>query len=160
MIRHLAMLPLDTDGVAVAGSDGRKLGADVLAVLRRHVQADGALEAGGLLLGRYIVDSQAVVADEATEPAAGDVREPRAFHRLDHSHVVRTQAAWSESGGRVHYCGEWHTHSEPVPVPSSIDFEAWERTYGDVVAQHGRGTGPILGVIVGQTHIGVWEVGE
>lgn len=151
-----ALLPLDGDGVVTSGHDGRKIGAGALAALRRHVQADGATEAGGLLLGRYLVDSQAIVVDEITEPAPGDVREPRAFHRLDEWHQVAVACAWANSDGRCHYLGEWHTHSEAVPVPSALDVASWIDRWREVGAQ--RGPAPILGVIVGQEYIGVWEV--
>jgi integrative and conjugative element protein (TIGR02256 family) len=157
VIRHLATLPLDTDGIIVPRE--RKIDATALGVLRRFVQADGGLEAGGVFLGRYIVDSQAIVIDEATEPAPGDERLPRNFHRLDEAHNVRVMDAWRASDGRVHYLGEWHTHSEPFPVPSPLDCEAWLGLYGDVRDQHDGSAAPLVFAIVGQQAIGFWEVG-
>lgn len=157
VIRHLAMLPLDGDGIAVPGDYGRALGDDVLGVLRRYVQRDGDHEAGGVILGRYL-DGCAIVADAATEPGPADIREPRNFHRLDDSHQEQINDAWHRSGGSLNYLGEWHTHSEPVPVPSAMDLGAWAGNWRDARATSG-GDAPILGVIVGQTHIGVWEVG-
>jgi integrative and conjugative element protein (TIGR02256 family) len=154
----LGYVPLDAErGDVVPGSDGRSLGPEVMAALRRHRHPglDVGTEAGGILLGRYIVDSQGIVADEVTEPAAGDVREPRAFHRLDDLHARTVVERWRESDGCVHYVGEWHTHAEPRPTPSWIDLDAWTGTMRDDAEV--RGAGPILFVIVGQSEIGVWE---
>lgn len=158
-IRHLGHVSLsEPRGVIVEGDDGRLLGPEVMDALRRHRHpglSDGT-EAGGLLLGRYVVDTQAVIADEVTEPAPGDLREPAAFHRLDDAHNAIIRARWEESDGRIHYVGEWHTHAEPWPRPSHIDLGAWEGLLRD--ASDGRPDNPpLLFVIAGQSSVGVWE---
>jgi integrative and conjugative element protein (TIGR02256 family) len=111
------------------------------------------------MLGRYIVDSRSIVIDEATEPAPLDVRRPRFWQRIDPAHVDRAMAAWDGASGRMHYVGEWHTHSEPVPNPSALDREAWLDAYANCRKMEEGTYAPLVFAIVGQQAIGFWEVG-
>ncbi|MFD1954105.1 Mov34/MPN/PAD-1 family protein [Paenibacillus thailandensis] len=76
-------------------------------------------EAGGILLGR-IFDDQIII-QQITTPGPGDKSGRYFFER----NVKRAQwfvdLAWRSSNGEVIYLGEWHTHPEPVPRPSSVD---------------------------------------
>lgn len=88
------------------------------------------LEGGGLLLGRFILDSPDVVLDAVSTPMPGDLRERHRFVRSQaHQRVV--DAAWWASGGTRVYLGEWHTHPEPVPSPSDEDLGSWRRHLAD-----------------------------
>jgi integrative and conjugative element protein (TIGR02256 family) len=51
---------------------------------------------------------------------------------------------WKESKGLVRYIGEWHTHPQNHPTPSSIDLREWQQLAVD--RHDGR---PLLAVIVG-----------
>jgi integrative and conjugative element protein (TIGR02256 family) len=155
-LRMLGRFPWAERILAVPGDGGRELTRGAVDVFRQFVQADGDLEAGGILLGRYL-NGEGVVVDDATVPASGDLREPRAFHRLDEAHTDRAMEAWRESDGRVHYVGEWHTHSEDDPVPSALDIASWCDCHDNARRQTG-GDAPTLWVIVGRSTIGVWEV--
>ncbi|MDG5816465.1 Mov34/MPN/PAD-1 family protein [Chitinispirillales bacterium ANBcel5] len=83
-------------------------------------------EAGGLLIGylrgrhfdvRYI-----------TTPQIGDIRRPFYFERKDPRHIQILNRLKLASKGKLTYLGEWHTHPEDVPVPSThIDLKEWER---------------------------------
>lgn len=154
-IRHLGYLPHADRLTFVEGGAGRLLDAPAVAVLLRYVQAHGDTEAGGILLGRYTHEG-GVIVDDATEPAPADERLARSFVRNDDAHVQRVYAAWYASDGRVHYLGEWHTHSEPDPIPSALDYETWRLNWIDARATSG-GDAPTLNVIVGQRSVGLWE---
>ncbi len=84
-------------------------------------------EAGGVLLGRLLIDSQDIVIDEVTEPMQGDKRSRFAFYRAKrrHQHIINQR--WQESNGTTIYLGEWHTHPERIPTPSMIDMTDWRR---------------------------------
>ncbi len=131
-----------------------KLGAESLEAVRAFEQhkPDDA-EAGGVLLGRRIRGAHDVVVDQVTVPMQGDERSRYGFHRDAEAHQREVDLAWQTSGGACSYLGEWHTHPEPVPTPSSIDLNDWSRRL-----QNDTFDGDALYfVIVGQREICVWE---
>lgn len=79
----------------------------------------GLLEAGGILLG-FRRDPHLEVLD-ATLPSEHDVRRRYQFIRRSRSHQLQATKAWRESGRTMDYLGEWHTHPESHPRPSTID---------------------------------------
>jgi integrative and conjugative element protein (TIGR02256 family) len=158
LISHLAHIPLSEPRAHLRpGTGGIVVNAEAMAALRAWIHADGANEAGGILLGRYQEDG-AVCIDAITNPGPLDIREPRYFFRHADHHNAAILAAWSASDGRVHYLGHWHTHSEPVPVPSDLDRSEWERDAAEVRAQRNEPNLPRIYLIVGQTHLGGWTV--
>jgi integrative and conjugative element protein (TIGR02256 family) len=90
-------------------------------------------EAGGILIGRYIVDSLDIVIDQVTVPMAGDRRERFSFWRDCKRHQQILDQIWLESESTSTYLGEWHTHPENVPTPSNIDIKNWLRQLSDVI---------------------------
>lgn len=84
-------------------------------------------EAGGVLLGRYILDAPHVVVDEVTTPMKGDRRWLTGFHRGRDTHQRVIDARWTASGGTCQYLGEWHTHPEALPNASPVDRRDWAR---------------------------------
>jgi len=100
----------------------------VLARLLAHTQEDStAPEAGGILMGRRILDSGDVVVDMVTEPFPTDQRGRFKFVRFPEGHQQALDQEWSESGGAVSYLGEWHTHPAPTSVPSAKDCRNWRQ---------------------------------
>ena len=81
-------------------------------------------EAGGILLGLRRDDHLHVTG--LTTPRPADKRSRTSFQRKDKFHQARALAAWRESGGVVDYIGEWHSHPERHPLPSSIDTREWK----------------------------------
>ena len=111
-------------------ADGKriKLTAEVVARLQQYAQHDpNAAEAGGVLLGRYLCDSDDVVVDDITEPLPGDKRGRYFFHRAQKAHQQAVELAWRVSNGTRTYLGEWHTHPEARPTPSCVDVCDWRR---------------------------------
>ncbi|MEO5730278.1 MAG: hypothetical protein ABI134_35585, partial [Byssovorax sp.] len=50
--------------------------------------------AGGVLLGRWLIDSDAVIVDDITTPQPADARSRFAFFRSAGAHHVAIEAAW------------------------------------------------------------------
>lgn len=82
-------------------------------------------EAGGLLLGS--VHGAHMLVERATVPTAWDKRFRYLFERLPLGHEAIAASRWAESRGTIRYLGEWHTHPEDYPCPSSIDVSEWKR---------------------------------
>lgn len=110
------------------------------------------MEAGGLLLGRYILDSDDLVVDDLSTPVRGDTRARTRFIRSKR-HQRFVDEAWAKSNGTRVYLGEWHTHPEAIPSPSFEDLRSWRghlgdrRIYGEV----------LVFAIVGTEVVGIWQ---
>ncbi|MFA0997153.1 MULTISPECIES: Mov34/MPN/PAD-1 family protein [Pseudomonas syringae group] len=114
-----------------------------LEVFSRYIQeGSDATEAGGILLGH--VRGQHLEIIEATEPSFWDRRFRFLFERMPYFHHRLAMKRWRESNGLVRYVGEWHTHPQDHPTPSSIDLKEWQILAADRV--DGR---ELLAVIVG-----------
>ncbi|MGH2530929.1 MAG: Mov34/MPN/PAD-1 family protein [Thermomicrobiales bacterium] len=138
-----------------ARSDGRhfQIGPIALETLLGYAQDEPFKpEAGGVLLGRHLLDTRDVVVDRVTTPQPGDRQARLRFFRACRRHQRLIDRAWVESGGTCTYLGEWHTHPEPNPTPSWIDSLDWRRKLA-----FDRYTEPIFFVIVGTAEMRAWE---
>lgn len=125
-----------------------------LIVMNKHRQLETtAAEAGGILLGRFISETNDVLIDEAMTPSQIDQRSRFFFRRARRPAQRRVNAAWAESTYTRNYLGEWHTHPEDNPVPSGQDVRNWRRI--GQTAQYEQTY--LIFVIVGRKHIQVWE---
>lgn len=132
-----------------------KLSAEVVGLLEHHRQLDAhAPEAGGLLLGRRILDSRDVVVDYITEPSKGDKQSRFEFLRRSRQHQTRADELWESSEGTINLLGGWHTHPEPYPTPSCIDLLDWQRQV-KLSRYYGEG---LFFLIVGQQEFALWEL--
>jgi integrative and conjugative element protein (TIGR02256 family) len=122
-------------------------------VLRRFIQDRPAKkEAGGVLLGRHILDTNDVVVDAVTVPLPGDQRGRVRFLRARQRHQEAIDQAWRDSGGTCTFLGEWHTHPEAHPWPSGTDRQDWLRKLREDEFTHW-----LFFVIVGTEETRVWE---
>ncbi len=123
-----------------------------LTTLAQHVQDDTfRSEAGGILLGRHLLESPDIVIDEATVPQSSDRRKRFLFFRSS-THNSIAESRWKQSGGKVAYVGLWHSHPEPEPSPSGIDLDDWGRALS-----RDRFDGPhLFFLIVGTGELGCW----
>lgn len=80
-------------------------------------------EAGGILLGKRRLNHFEVL--HVTEPTKFDVRSRYHWIRSEKIHVDIAKKHWVKSKGQITYIGEWHTHPELVPNPSTIDLDEW-----------------------------------
>jgi integrative and conjugative element protein (TIGR02256 family) len=110
-------------------------------------------EAGGILLGRHLLDSDDVVIDEVTTPQRRDKRSRFGFFRSTNHHQV-AQKKWRLSNETLAYLGLWHTHPEDDPSPSSVDRDDWVQAIATHVFHGDRLYFPI----VGRKHIRVWTI--
>ncbi len=110
-------------------------------------------EAGGVLLGRYVLDAPHVVVDEVTVPMKGDRRWLIGFRRGRDAHQKIIDKRWNASGGTCQYLGEWHTHPEDVPNASSVDRWDWGRR----LRQDTFDANSLFFIIVGIEAVCVWE---
>lgn len=109
-----------------AGSAGPMvlLPHDVISTIARYqLPEESDREAGGIFIGLYRGRHIEVVA--CTEPMLRDVRTPYSFDRKDPGHNAGARQRWKESHHVLTFVGEWHTHPEPTPSPSSIDRRTW-----------------------------------
>lgn len=135
------------------GGGRLQIGPDALAVILRYAQHEpGAPEAGGALLGRYILSTRDVVVDVVTEPMRADRRSRTRFYRHRRGHQAVIERAWAESGGTCAWLGEWHTHPEPVPTPSWVDRADWRRKL--LVDRYDEA---LFFVIAGTASVRAWE---
>jgi integrative and conjugative element protein (TIGR02256 family) len=113
-----------------------------------------ASEAGGILLGRIFPDSGDVHVDCVTTPNPSDQRSRFRFIRAAQPTQNAIESAWSESQGLQNYLGEWHTHPEDDPTPSSLDRRNWSRLARTATYEQAA----LFFIIVGRTSIRLWEV--
>lgn len=110
----------------------------------QHIQtSDADCEAGGLLLGS--VHGAHMLIDQATVPTVWDKRFRYLFERMPFGHEAIALSRWKSSQGTIRYLGEWHTHPEDYPHPSSLDRSEWSR-----LSAMRRDKRPMLAVIVGR----------
>lgn len=109
-------------------------------------------EAGGVLLGRHLLDSEDLVVDEVTTPQSADRRSRFGFFRSSlHSDLARRR--WEIQGCKMAYLGLWHTHPQSVPHPSSVDRNDWNNAIANDTFEGNRLFFPIVGI----DRIRVWS---
>lgn len=110
--------------------DGRKLliRSESLKTMEKYRQFKlNDTEAGGILIGRILFDSNDFIIDIVSEPMYSDIRKRSYFKRKSETHQAYFDAEWTVSDGRCFYLGEWHTHPERIPHPSKVDIKDWKR---------------------------------
>ena len=94
--------------------------------LLTYCQLDSySTEAAGVLIGER--RGLHLVVHQISEPGKGDIRHRYFVDRRGPHHQVVVDKAFASSSGRLQYLGEWHTHPEDTPSPSSIDLGTWQR---------------------------------
>jgi integrative and conjugative element protein (TIGR02256 family) len=142
-------------GISFRRAGGRQLliGPEALRVLREHTQFTAQQpEAGGVLIGRHLLESDDIVVDTVTSPMPGDRQSRYRFFRARARHQAVLDEAWRSSAGTETYLGEWHTHPEVSPTPSGTDWREWQRKLRD-----DRYSNVLFFVIVGTHTLSVWE---
>lgn len=92
----------------------------------RQVSA-GKYEAGGILLGSIYDDF--IQIEAISTPGGSDIRKPSFFQR-DRDRAQRLiNQAHEYSQGITNYLGEWHTHYQKTPRPSSLDISEMQKTF-------------------------------
>lgn len=122
--------------------------------MRRYRQIEkGDDEAGGVLLGRFIVDSKNIIIDDVSLPMVGDKQRRYSFVRNAKSHQRIIDFQWFASKGTCNYLGEWHTHPESYPNYSTTDIKGWrERLQKDKFTSR-----YLYFIILGTEKLEIWE---
>ena len=101
-------------------------------------------EAGGVLLGRHLLDSRDVVVDEVSTPQNTDRRSRFGFFRsTKHEQLARQR--WLQENSTSAYLGLWHTHPERDPTPSGVDQRDWQQAVAGDTYEGNRLFFPIVG---------------
>jgi len=100
----------------------------------------GRKERGGILIG--LRRGPHIEIKDATLPMKWDFSTLISFKRSPRGHQGVALRRWKESHHTMDWVGEWHSHPEKHPSPSSIDLHSWR------AAAHERGE-PMAFVIVG-----------
>lgn len=82
-------------------------------------------EAAGVLIGER--RGPHLVVYEISEPGPGDIRRRCFVDRRGAHHQSNITEAFERSSGALQYLGEWHTHPEDYPSPSTTDQNSWKR---------------------------------
>lgn len=91
-----------------------------LTTLQKFKQQNGDNEAGGILLGREY-PGKYILIDAVSVPCSQDRAGRTWFERSCTVAQQLVNEAWEHSNGERIYLGEWHSHPEEHPRPSSRD---------------------------------------
>lgn len=92
----------------------------VLEHLKEEYIKSKYFEIGGILFGR-INHNKSIVTIEKLEVVRSKKQIRLAYVRNNRIAQKVINKVWIESKGIVNYIGEWHTHPNIAPIPSSID---------------------------------------
>lgn len=81
-------------------------------------------ESGGILIGEYRDDHLRITG--LTKPGFLDIQNRCFFDRKSPHHQSDAFQCWVKSNHTQTWIGEWHTHPEDHPQPSSIDIGNWK----------------------------------
>jgi len=115
----------------VADSDNSPPSAILIAhtaiepILADAARYAGRSERGGIFLG--LRRGPHLEIKEATLPTRWDRGTMFAFHRAAAGHRAVALQRWRKSGRVMDWVGEWHSHPERFPSPSSIDLRNWQQ---------------------------------
>lgn len=133
---------------AITFADGTELSlpTTVLESIHAHMNRKGfQIESGGILLGTRSTVSPSFEITHASLPSRFDVAHKFSFIRKKDPANDKIRSAWANSGGTVNYLGEWHTHDESLPVPSTVDRQLINQVIKDKACSFDRVFMLILG---------------
>ena len=81
-------------------------------------------ESGGILIGER--RGRYWVVTDITTPMKGDIQSRVQFVRQDPGHIRASKKICKKSKNSRTYMGEWHTHPQVIPQPSSVDLASWK----------------------------------
>jgi integrative and conjugative element protein (TIGR02256 family) len=110
-------------------------------------------EAGGVLLGRLILNSHNIIIDSISEPNTQDRASRTRFNRARTPTQQLINRDWATTNGAINYLGEWHTHPQPSPEPSPEDLKNWQLIFRDASFEQDF----LLFLIVGTSTMRLWE---
>ena len=88
-----------------------------------------------------------------TKTAETDIRARFHFFRSEKHHQKAMDELWVASDYTKTYLGEWHTHDEDVPSPSTTDIKEWKR-----ISKGQHNSSVLFFIIIGRRKIGIWTI--
>ncbi len=82
-------------------------------------------ESGGLIVGYEHQRTGNISLEAVSTPCNNDIRTRVRFEMRDPQHKSFLLKAKKK---KSYYMGAWHTHPQPIPVPSNTDWEDWKET--------------------------------
>ena len=110
-------------------------------------------EAGGIIIGYFDVQENAIRITDITWPQEKDICGRSRFIRKEKGHQELMDEIWTQSGYTKSYLGEWHTHNQCTPIPSSLDQSNWIG-----ISKRMHNFSAKLFIIVGRMYSGMWMV--
>ncbi len=107
-------------------------------------------ESFGVLIGSTSLDRREIYVEDVTTPMSGDHQSRYSFDLRDPGHQEAVNAGHQETGGSQIYLGTWHTHPEPIPLPSGTDKADWRR------CMQRNGDRPLIFIITGTESVRVF----
>ncbi|MFC1764799.1 Mov34/MPN/PAD-1 family protein [Planctomycetota bacterium] len=96
----------------------------VMQTFKRYQQTGRACEAGGLLFAQMLLPK--IVVDEASHPNEKDKRYRFSFIPFRNAQRRMIQDRFKRG---LHFIGEWHTHPQQSPAPSSLDLNSMHDSF-------------------------------
>lgn len=100
----------------------------ILSLLKQHIQKKKDNESGGIILGEIDGDGEIFV-KKISFPNVRDKSSRCYFERDKVVAKILIDYEFYNSGGKIVYLGEWHTHPEPIPTPSGTDISMIKSQY-------------------------------
>jgi len=118
---------------------------ELFETMKSHASAKFPFETGGILLG-YTADNQDVVATHLIGPGPNARHEKYRFEPDGDFQQKEIEKVFRETGGRITYLGDWHTHPLGVAVLSSTDKRTLEKIARSPETQNCH---PLMAVLAG-----------
>lgn len=112
-------------------------------------------ESGGIIVGVLQPNDSRYFVTDITEPQRKDSCTKSRYKRAEIGHQTIMDTLWEQSNHKKTYLGEWHTHDQDIPTPSSVDLKNWIE-----ISRRKQNSQWLFFVIVGKTQIGVWTVDD
>lgn len=113
---------------------------------------DFAVETGGIIVGEMRPLEDAIAITNVSESFEKDSRGRFHFIRKDERHQEYMDKLWIESGYKKMYLGEWHTHNQKMPIPSSVDIKNWKK-----IEQRKNVAPELYFIIIGTKRMEIWN---
>ena len=143
--------PTRSPDLTMCSSDGRFricVGGHEVEALLTMCRLSGALETGGLLVGRYNEAHNTAIVTRVWGPPEDSLRKRTSFRRGTRGLQKQLNSLWES---REYYLGEWHYHPDGAGQPSATDISEMLRI---AKAPQYSTPEPILIVVGGLT----WEM--
>ena len=110
-------------------------------------------ENGGILIGQLNPAEKRIILTDFTDAKETDIRARFHFFRSEKYHQKTMDELWVASDYTKTYLGEWHTHDEDVPSPSTTDIKEWRR-----ISKGQHNSSVLFFIIIGRRKIRIWTI--